>query len=60
MEARPDQKRSDLEEADYKLLSYYVGKYAGYFGYDVAELMKSPFTKLYPRWLRPYGRLYTY
>ena len=51
---------ADLEETDYKILSYYVGKYAGYFGYDVAELMNSSFTKLYPRWLRPYGRLYTY
>jgi glutamate synthase domain-containing protein 3 len=29
-------------------------------GKDVGELMKVPFVKLYPRYLRPYGRHYAY
>ncbi|GAG02459.1 unnamed protein product, partial [marine sediment metagenome] len=31
-----------------------------HFGYDAREILKHKFTKLFPLWLRPYGRLYAY
>jgi len=27
---------------------------------DADKILNHKFTKLYPRWLRPYGRLYAY
>lgn len=47
-----------LEEGDYQLLKRYVGEFAAHFGNDAEEIMKRKFTKLFPRWLRPYGNLY--
>jgi glutamate synthase domain-containing protein 3 len=52
--------RAEPDEADGKLLEQLVGRYAGYFGLNAGEIMNQPFVKLFPRWLRPYGRLYTY
>ncbi len=49
-----------LEEADHQVLNKLVGEFAACFGYDVSEILNCNFTKLFPRWLRPYGRLYTY
>jgi glutamate synthase domain-containing protein 3 len=49
-----------LEEKDYQLLQKLVGEYAAHFGYEASEILKHDFTKLFPRWLRPYGRLYAY
>jgi glutamate synthase domain-containing protein 3 len=49
-----------LGEADYPVLEKFVNEFAIYFGYDAKELLKRNFTKLYPRWLRPYGTLYAY
>ncbi|HYF91026.1 MAG TPA: hypothetical protein VD969_02145 [Symbiobacteriaceae bacterium] len=37
-----------------------VRRYAELFGGDAAEILKRPFVKLYPKSLRPYGRLYAY
>jgi glutamate synthase domain-containing protein 3 len=51
---------AELEEADYQILSQYVGEFANHFGYEAEELLKHRFIKLFPRWLRPYGRLYAY
>jgi glutamate synthase domain-containing protein 3 len=51
---------AELEETDIQLLKDYVGQFAGYFDYNADEIMKSEFVKLFPRWLRPYGRLYAY
>ena len=51
---------ADLEEADYQTLRQYVGEYANYFGYNAEDILKHKFIKLFPRWLRPYGRLYAY
>jgi glutamate synthase domain-containing protein 3 len=51
---------AELEEADLKVLKQLVGEFAGHFGYDADEIMKRQFIKLFPRWLRPYGRLYAY
>jgi glutamate synthase domain-containing protein 3 len=49
-----------LEEADHKVLKELVGEFATHFGYDAQEILKYKFIKLFPRWLRPYGRLYAY
>jgi len=49
-----------LEEKDYQLLQKLVGEFAAHFGYEAAEILKHDFIKLFPRWLRPYGRLYAY
>ncbi|MFC1918138.1 hypothetical protein ACFLXH_05755 [Chloroflexota bacterium] len=51
---------SSLEEDDYKLLGKYVNEYAGYFQQDAGDIMNHEFIKLFPRWTRPYGRLYAY
>jgi glutamate synthase domain-containing protein 3 len=49
-----------LEEKDYQLLQKLVAEFAVHFGYKPAEILKHDFIKLFPRWLRPYGRLYAY
>jgi glutamate synthase domain-containing protein 3 len=49
-----------LEEKDYQVLQQLVGEFAAHFGYETGEILKHDFIKLFPRWLRPYGRLYAY
>lgn len=49
-----------LDEIDYEELEQYVGEFATHFGYSAREIMSHRFKKLYPRSLRPYGRLYAY
>jgi glutamate synthase domain-containing protein 3 len=49
-----------LEEKDFQLLQKLVSEFAAHFGYKPAEILKHDFIKLFPRWLRPYGRLYAY
>lgn len=51
---------AELEEADYEILRQYVEAYSRYFGTDTEAIMAMDFIKLFPRWLRPYGRLYAY
>lgn len=51
---------AELEEKDHQILRELVGEFASHFGYDAKEILKHKFTKLFPRWLRPYGRLYAY
>ena len=51
---------AELEEADHQILKKLVGEFATYFSYDTEKILKHKFTKLFPRWLRPYGRLYAY
>ena len=51
---------AELEENDYHILHQYVGEFANHFGYQAKDILQHKFTKLYPRWLRPYGRLYAY
>jgi glutamate synthase domain-containing protein 3 len=51
---------ADLEEADYKILRKHVTEYAENFGYEAKNILGHNFIKLFPRWLRPYGRLYAY
>jgi glutamate synthase domain-containing protein 3 len=49
-----------LEEADLAVLRDLTGEFAARFGYNAEELLDDRFVKLYPRFLRPYGRLYAY
>jgi glutamate synthase domain-containing protein 3 len=51
---------AQLEAADRQVLKQLVGEFAAHFGYDAGEILKHKFIKLFPRWLRPYGRLYAY
>ncbi len=51
---------AELDENDRSVLGKLVRDFASYFGYNAEEILKNRFTKLYPRWLRPYGRLYAY
>ncbi len=50
----------ELDENDYQILRLFVGEFAAHFGYETEAIMKHRFMKLFPRWLRPYGRLYAY
>jgi glutamate synthase domain-containing protein 3 len=51
---------SELDEKDFLNLEKYVGEFASHFGYDTREILKHRFMKLFPLYLRPYGRLYAY
>jgi len=51
---------AELEEKDYQILRQLVAEFATYFGYESEEILKHNFIKLFPRWLRPYGKLYAY
>jgi glutamate synthase domain-containing protein 3 len=51
---------AEIEEEDYQILRKFVGEFASHFGYDAGEILKHKFIKLFPLWLRPYGRLYAY
>ncbi len=51
---------TQLEEKDYQILQKLVGEFASHFGYDARKILEHKFVKLFPRWLRPYGRLYAY
>jgi glutamate synthase domain-containing protein 3 len=49
-----------LKDEDYQVLRQHVGEFAAHFGYNAEEILEHRFIKLFPRWLRPYGRLYAY
>jgi hypothetical protein len=51
---------AELEEDDWVVVKKLVSEFAGYFGYNTEEILRKSFIKLFPRWLRPYGRLYAY
>jgi glutamate synthase domain-containing protein 3 len=51
---------ADLEDKDFRILQQYIGEFSAHFGCEADEILAYKFTKLYPRWLRPYGRLYAY
>lgn len=50
----------ELDEKDRLVLAKLVTEFAGHFGFSVNEILRGRFVKLYPKYLRPYGRLYTY
>ena len=51
---------AELEESDRRILRQLIGEFAAHFGGDAGEILAHKFIKLFPRWLRPYGRLYAY
>ena len=51
---------ADLDEKDQKVLGGLVNEYCGHFKCDAESIMRRQFKKLYPKYLRPYGRLYCY
>jgi glutamate synthase domain-containing protein 3 len=51
---------AELEDKDHSILHQFVDEFANHFSYELAEILEGKFIKLYPRWLRPYGRLYAY
>ena len=51
---------AELEENDFRILQQFVGEFAAHFGYETKVILEHKFLKLFPRWLRPYGRLYAY
>jgi glutamate synthase domain-containing protein 3 len=50
----------ELEEDDYRVVQQFIREFAAHFDYDAEEILKHKFIKLFPLWLRPYGRLYAY
>jgi glutamate synthase domain-containing protein 3 len=51
---------TDLTEKDHASLDRYVREYSAHFDCDVDTILKGKFIKLFPLYLRPYGRLYAY
>jgi hypothetical protein len=51
---------SELEDSDSEVLAKLVLEYCSYFGGNPDEILAKHFYRIYPRWLRPYGRLYAY
>ncbi|MFC1870395.1 hypothetical protein ACFLYE_03920 [Chloroflexota bacterium] len=51
---------TELTEEDYSILKQFAGEFAAHFGYETEVVLRHKFIKLFPRWLRPYGRLYAY
>jgi glutamate synthase domain-containing protein 3 len=51
---------AELQEKDHHILRQLVAEFAAHFGYETEEILNYSFIKLFPRWLRPYGRLYAY
>jgi glutamate synthase domain-containing protein 3 len=51
---------AELDENDKEILGGLVNEYCGHFKCDTAAIMNRPFKKLYPKFLRPYGRMYAY
>ncbi len=45
---------------DHAVLRRYVTEFAGHFDFSADDILARKFLKLYPRELRPYGRLYAY
>ncbi len=48
------------DASDREVIEQAVRRYCAHFGADAKEILSGPFTKLYPRYLRPYGQLYAY
>ena len=51
---------TELEKADRRILKELVSEFAAHFGYNAREILKHKFIKLFPLWLRPYGRIYAH
>jgi glutamate synthase domain-containing protein 3 len=51
---------SELDDNDFINLEKYVGEFAAHFSCNAQDILKHKFIKLFPLYLRPYGRLYAY
>ena len=51
---------AEPQENDCEILHKLVGEFTNHFGYDAEGILNHKFLKLFPLWLRPYGRLYAY
>ncbi len=51
---------AELDGNDYVVLKELVGEFASHFDYNTEEILRHKFIKLFPLYLRPYGRLYAY
>ncbi|MFC2021488.1 hypothetical protein ACFLU1_06920 [Chloroflexota bacterium] len=51
---------AELEEADWQILRELVSEFTVHFGGNTEELLNHQFSKLFPLWLRPYGKIYAY
>ncbi len=51
---------AEPEEKDWQILRKFISEFADHFGYNAEEILEHKFIKLFPLWLRPYGRLYAY
>jgi glutamate synthase domain-containing protein 3 len=51
---------AELDDDDQLVLKKLVSEFASHFDYNVEEILKHKFIKLFPLYLRPYGRLYAY
>jgi len=49
---------AELNEQDRKLVEKLVVEFAGHFKYNADDILKGEFIKLFPLYLRPYGRIY--
>ncbi len=50
---------AELDNNDRQKLNRLIFEYCHLFSYDADTLIKQDFIKLYPKFLRPYGKLYT-
>jgi glutamate synthase domain-containing protein 3 len=50
----------ELDDNDHQVLNGLLGEYSSHFGIDVSRIAGDKFIKLFPKYLRPYGRLYAY
>lgn len=51
---------AELDEKDHAALKQLVEQFAGHFDMDEHKILQHQFIKLFPLYLRPYGRLYAY
>lgn len=51
---------AEINEEDYSKLERLVDEFSVHFSHDSKEILKNKFIKLFPLYLRPYGRLYAY
>jgi len=51
---------AELDEDDHLVLKKLVDEFASHFDYNAEDILNHKFIKLFPLYLRPYGRLYAY
>ena len=51
---------AELDKNDHLVLKKLVGEFTHHFGHNAEKILNHKFTKLFPLYLRPYGRLYAY